>query len=276
MLKNKSIGFIGAGSMAEAILKGLLTGKLVNPENVFMVNRQNQIRLNELSQRYGLNLNRQKDDYVARADIVILAVKPKDVIEVLQKWGNRLQNGQIFISVAAGISTELIENYIQNEVSVVRVMPNTSCAVGLSATAISAGKRATDHAIEATREIFSRIGSVVLVNEALMDTVTGLSGSGPAYIYYLVEALESAGVSAGLHPQTARLLTVQTLLGAAQMLLQSGKDASELRKEVTSPGGTTMAGLKALKEYQVDEAMKMAVFRARDRAGQLGKQLASI
>lgn len=276
MLKNKTIGFIGAGSMAEAIVKGLLSGEMVNPENVFLVNRNDQIRLNGISQRYGLTLNRQTDEYVAQADIVILAVKPKDITEVLQKWRKRLQNRQILISVVAGISTELIENYIQNEVSVVRVMPNTSCAVGLSATAISAGKRATNNAIELAREIFSSIGSVVLVNESMMDTVTGLSGSGPAYIYYLVEALESAGVSAGLHPQTAKLLTVQTLLGAAQMLLKSGKDASQLRKEVTSPGGTTMAGLKALKEYQVDEAMKVAVFKAKERAGQLGKQLASL
>ncbi|MBA4601081.1 pyrroline-5-carboxylate reductase [Thermoactinomyces mirandus] len=276
MLKNKTIGFIGAGSMAEAILKGLLSKNMVNPENVFLINRKDQSRLSEISQKYGLILGRQKAEYIAGADIIILAVKPKDVTEVLQRWGNRLQDGQIFISVVAGISTELLENYIQNRVSVVRVMPNTSCAVGLSATAISGGKRATNRAIDVTCEIFSSIGSVVLVNESMMDTVTGLSGSGPAYIYYMVEALESAGVSAGLHPQTARLLTVQTLLGAAQMLLKTGKDASELRKEVTSPGGTTMAGLKALKEYQVAEAMKVAVFKAKERANELGKQLASL
>ena len=275
MLESKTIGFIGAGSMAEAILGGLITENKVKPHQVCIVNRENHVRLKELCQRYGLDLSKQKEENVADADIVILAVKPKDMIDVLQKWGRCLKDGQILISVAAGIPTELIENYIQNKVSVLRVMPNTSCHVGLSATAMSQGSRATRQAVEITRQIFSTIGLVIVVEEALMDAVTGLSGSGPAYIYYLVEALESAGVSAGLNKKTARMLTVQTLLGAAHMLLESGKDAKELRQEVTSPGGTTMAGLQALSDYRVDEAVKIAVLKAKERADELGKQYAS-
>lgn len=275
MLENKTIGFIGAGSMAEAILGGLITKNKVKPGQVSMVNRENQMRLKEICQRYGLDLNRQKEEIVAHADIVILAVKPKDVIDVLRKWGKSFQEGQILISVAAGIPTELIENYIQNQVSVLRVMPNTSCRVGLSATAMSKGSRATREAVEITRLIFSTIGLVIVVEETLMDAVTGLSGSGPAYIYYMMEAMESAGVSAGLNGETARMLTVQTLLGAVHMLLHSGKDAKELRQEVTSPGGTTMAGLQALSDYRVDEAVKAAVLKAKERASELGRQYAS-
>ena len=275
MLEQKTIGFIGAGSMAEAILEGLITEKKVKPHQVSMVNRQNRARIKEICQKYGLDGERQNEENVTGAEIVILAVKPKDAAGVLRKWGERLQDGQILISVVAGITTEFIENYIQNRVSVMRVMPNTSCRVGRSATAMSKGSRATREAVEITREIFSTIGLVVTVEEALMDAVTGLSGSGPAYIYTMTEAMESAGVSAGLDPETARILTLQTLLGAAHMLMESGKDARQLCEEVTSPGGTTMAGLQALRDYRFDEAVKAAVLKAAKRAGELGKQHAS-
>lgn len=275
MLAHKTIGFIGAGSMAEAILEGLITEKKVKPHQVSMVNRQNRTRIKEICQKYGLDWTKQSEENVAGAEIVILAVKPKDTVEVLKKWGERLQDGQILISAVAGITTEFIDNYLQNRVSVMRVMPNTSCRVGRSATAMSKGSRATREAVEITREIFSTIGLVVMVEEALMDAVTGLSGSGPAYIYTMTEAMESAGVSAGLDPETARILTVQTLLGAAYMLMESGKNARQLCEEVTSPGGTTMAGLQALRDYRFDEAVKAAVLKAAKRAGELGKQHAS-
>lgn len=275
MLAHKTIGFIGAGSMAEAILEGLITEKKVKPHQVSMVNRQNRTRIKEICQKYGLDWTKQSEENVAGAEIVILAVKPKDAAGVLRKWGERLQDGQILISAVAGITTEFIDNYLQNRVSVMRVMPNTSCRVGRSATAMSKGSRATREAVEITREIFSTIGLVVMVEEALMDAVTGLSGSGPAYIYTMTEAMESAGVSAGLDPETARILTVQTLLGAAHMLMESGKNARQLCEEVTSPGGTTMAGLQALRDYRFDEAVKAAVLKAAKRAGELGKQHAS-
>jgi pyrroline-5-carboxylate reductase len=153
-------------------------------------------------------------------------------------------------------------------------MPNTSCAVGLSATAICSGRYVRPEQLEIARRIFLSIGSVVVVEESLMDAVTGLSGSGPAYVYYIVEALEAAGISAGLSPETARALTIQTLLGAAQMLVKTGKAADELRREVTSPGGTTMAGLEVLNQYQLDEAVKKAVLRAKQRSMEMGRQIA--
>jgi pyrroline-5-carboxylate reductase len=274
MLKDRTIGFIGAGSMAEAILAGLLQQKEVSPKNISMINREDQERLKELTEKYQLDETKQRIETVAKSDILILAVKPKDVPEVLQNWGHLFFEHQLLLSVAAGISTSLIEQHVNERMAVIRVMPNTSCAVGLSATAICPGSRVSPEQLEVARRIFRSIGYVIVVEESLMDAVTGLSGSGPAYVYYLAEALEAAGISAGLSPETSRALTVQTLLGAAQMLLKTGKAAEELRREVTSPGGTTMAGLEVLDQYQLDEAIKKAVLKAKARSSEMGQQIA--
>jgi pyrroline-5-carboxylate reductase len=272
MLRECAIGFIGAGAMAEAILEGLLKRREITSSQVSMVNRGDRDRMSTLVKRYGLEAAKQTIDHVALADVVILAVKPKDAEEALTFWQNRLRPGQLLISVVAGITTQTIEEFVHNRVAVVRAMPNTSCAVGLSATALCGGRAVTEQQFAMAERIFMSVGSVVRVDESAMDAVTGLSGSGPAYIYYMAEALQTAGMHAGLPAETARQLTVQTLLGAAHMLMESGKEAEQLRREVTSPGGTTMAGLEVLRRFDVAEAMKMAVLRAKERAGEMGKR----
>lgn len=276
MLKGKKIGWIGAGAMAESILAGLIEKGEVNTRHICLVNKQDEERLQELSRRYELDPNNHRREQILQSDIVILAVKPKDMAEVLKTWGSQFRQGQLIVSVVAGISTNVIENACKEKVAVIRVMPNTSCAVGLSATALCSGRWVKEEDLEIARHIFSVIGSVMVVKEEMMDAVTGLSGSGPAYFYYMVEALESAGIHAGLTPETARDLTVQTLLGAAHMLIQTGKEASELRNEVTSPGGTTMAGLEVLNQYRFNEAVIQAVLKAKERSKEMGKQFASL
>jgi len=273
MLNGCNIGFIGAGSMSEAILEGLFSKGKLESGRVFMMNRTNAGRLRELAKKYGLSDNQLDPHQVHQADILILAVKPKDVPDVLEEWGSQWNKRQLLISVAAGISTALIEGGCAEKLPVIRAMPNTSCAVGLSVTAIARGTWARKEHVDAAIEIFSSIGSVYPVEETLMDAVTGLSGSGPAYIYYMVEALEAAGVQAGLQRETARALSVQTLFGAAHMLIETGKAAQDLRREVTSPGGTTMAGLEVLNQYRLNEALKQAVLRAKERSREMGEQL---
>jgi len=162
---------------------------------------------------------------------------------------------------------------IAAEIPVIRAMPSTSCTIGLSATALCAGKWAKPADMEAARYLFSAIGSAVIVDEEAMDSVTALSGSGPAYIYFMVEALERAGVEAGLSKEISRELTLQTLLGAAHMLMETREEPAELRRKVTSPGGTTMAGLEELKRRRFDEAIKSAVLRAKSRSRELGNLL---
>lgn len=271
MLKNSRLAFIGAGSMAESILTGLLGKSEVKPNQISIINRSDQVRLELLSKKFGLDRESHLRQKIYESDIIFLAVKPKDMHEVMQEWGRRFRSGQLLISVVAGIPTSFIENRLTEQVKVIRVMPNTSCTVGLSATAICRGKWVTDRELELAHHIFSSIGSVKVVDEEMMDAVTGLSGSGPAYVYYLVESLESAGIHAGLESATARHLAIQTLLGATEMLLRTGKEAAQLRQEVTSPGGTTMAGLEVLNQYRFREALVEAVFRAAERSKEMGE-----
>jgi pyrroline-5-carboxylate reductase len=257
MLDGMRIGFIGAGAMAEAIIAGLLANREVKPEQFSLVNRLNRERLLRLARKFGLSVEQLGEEAVLRSDVIILAVKPKDVVEVLRKWGDRFRPSQLLISVAAGIRASLIEQFMSGAVPVVRAMPNTSCAVRLSVTALCSGSHANKSHLDLARKIFSAIGSVFIVKEEMMDAVTGLFGSGPAYVYAMVEALEKAGVTAGLQPETARSMTVQTLLGAAHMLIETGKSPDELR------------------QYRFDEAVVKAVERARERAREMGEQAAA-
>lgn len=185
MLSNKTLGFIGAGAMAEAILAGLVKQPSIVSDRISIINRKNRDRLALLANKYQLQLDQCHAKNVMSANVVILAVKPKDVQSVLQDWGEKFQKGQLIISVVAGIQLSDIENFVGHGVSVIRAMPNTSATVGCSATAISAGTWATGQELEIAKQIFSTVGTVITVDEDLLDAVTGLSGSGPAYVYYL-------------------------------------------------------------------------------------------
>jgi len=262
--------------MAEAIIAGILKRERFAPENVYAVNRSNRARLAELAQRYRIHADpEQKERYVREADILILAVKPKDIPATLAEIRPCTNPGQLVISVAAGVRTQAISMLLEHGAPVVRTMPNTSAAVGLSATGICGGSTAAPEHVKKAADIFASVGQVFEVREELMDAVTAVAGSGPAFIYYVVEAMIRGAVQAGLDEATGKALVLQTLAGASAMLLQSGKSPATLREEICSPGGTTLAGLGVLEARETDEAfvacIEAAVNRARELADALGK-----
>lgn len=276
MLQGKTIGFLGAGSMAEALMRGLLIEGVVRPDQVLVTNRSNRERLSSLSRQFGVGFASAKEGLVRESDILVLACKPKDVAGLLAEVGGATRPGQILLSVAAGVSTAFLASAVSEGVQVVRAMPNTSCQVGESATAICLGPGAGDEARAVAHAILGAVGRVFEVSEPLIDAVTGLSGSGPAYVYLMIESLVEAGRSVGLPEAVARELAVQTLKGAAKMLDETGEDPAQLRQKVTSPGGTTMAGLDELNRSGFPQAVVRAVARATERSRELGAMVAAL
>jgi pyrroline-5-carboxylate reductase len=269
---SQRLGFLGAGSIVEAMLSGILKKQLLPADQILITNRSNRDRLHQLSETFGVATHTDKADVIRNADILVLAMKPKDAADACRSYRGLIRRDHIVISVIAGVSTGLIGEWLGVDCPIIRAMPNTSSAVGLSATGIAANTVATDEHLQLATRLFESIGSVYTVAEEELDIVTGLSGSGPAYIYYLVEAMEGAGATAGLSREMARQLTVQTLLGAAQMLIHSSEEPSLLRQKVTSPGGTTQAGLEVLESFRFQQAIASAVLRAAERAKELGAQ----
>ncbi|MGE7601336.1 pyrroline-5-carboxylate reductase [Peribacillus sp. NPDC097675] len=274
----KKIACIGAGSMAEAIISGLVTQQVINSADIYVTNKSNDERFTYLRDQYGITTTRSLPELLSGANIVVLAVKPKDILATMQSIKEYIREDMLFISVVAGVHTASLEGIAAKQVAIIRAMPNTSAAVGKSATAISANTHTTDSQLKTAITLFETVGSVAIVEETQLDAVTGLSGSGPAYIYYLVEALEKSAESIGLDAITAKQLILQTLTGAAEMLQKSPKTPAVLRKEVTSPGGTTEAGLKALEAQQVQEAfiscVQEATAQSKRMGNQIGKELA--
>lgn len=262
------IGFIGAGSMAEAMIAGLIKGGLFQPEQIIVANRSNKERLQELTKKYGIETTHNKKKVVQEAKTIVLAMKPKDIkagIDGIQDY----IDGQLIVSVLAGISIETMTSLLGKRAAIIRAMPNTSAAIAKSATAIAASEDVTMAQIKKCQTLFEAIGICKLVEESHLDAVTGLSGSGPAYVYFLVEAMEKAAVEVGLEPDVARELIVQTLLGASEMIASSDKNPSQLRKEVTSPNGTTEAGITILQQKGFEEALISCVKRATERSHEL-------
>jgi len=266
------IGFLGAGSITECIVAGLLKKNLLTPEQILLTNRNNQERLAQLAETFGVKVTTDKREVGRTADILILAIKPKDAAEAIMELRGSLHPGQLVISVIAGVSTALIEEWLGISCPIIRTMPNTSAAVGLSATALACNRHVSEEQFRIASRLLEAIGKVYKVKEEELDIVTGLSGSGPAYIYYLVEAMIAAGTKGGLSPEVSRQLTLQTVLGAAHMLLDTNQDPALLRRQVTSPGGTTQAGVEVLESYQFKEAVISAILRATERSRELGEQ----
>jgi len=269
VLKQKRIGFIGAGNMAEALCRGILRSGLVAPDAVCASDIsearrgffRSELRVEAISDNKAL---------AARSDIVILAVKPQQMPEVLDQIGSCLTGAHIAITIAAGVRTGRIESAARAPVRVVRVMPNTPMLVGCGMAALCAGRHATREDLDIAAEIFLSAADVVFVEESMMDAVTALSGSGPAYFFFFVEALIDAGVAEGLTPEVAARLARQTCLGAGQMLVESEEAPAELRRKVTSPGGTTEAALKQMAMDAVKEDIVRAVRAAAARSRELG------
>lgn len=273
MLEGKTFFFLGAGNMCESMIKGILSAGSIRPGDIHVANRKNQERLNYLRNYYGIMPVIDKQRAVAAADIVVLAMKPQDVFNALAEIKDSIGTNQLIISVLAGMPTSLIEESLNLAIPVVRAMPNTSCAVLESATGLSGGRYTTPEQLSLGEEIFKMMGAVVVVEEHLLDAVTGLSGSGPAYIYYLVEAMEKAGETAGIPRQLARPLVLKTLLGAAKMLMETGENPEELRRRVTSPNGTTMAGINELDKGDFQNTISNAILQATRRSQELGRAL---
>ncbi|TNP06115.1 pyrroline-5-carboxylate reductase ProI [Bacillus pacificus] len=269
----QNISFLGAGSIAEAIIGGLLHANVVKGEQITVSNRSNETRLQELHNKYGVKGTHNKKELLTNTNILFLAMKPKDVAEALTPFKEDIHNNLLIISLLAGVSTHSIRNLLQKDVPIIRAMSNTSAAILKSATAISPSKHATKEHIQTAIALFETIGLVSVVEEEDMHAVTALSGSGPAYIYYVVEAMEEAAKKIGLKEDVAKSLILQTMIGAAEMLKASEKHPSILRKEITSPGGTTEAGIEVLQEHQFQQALISCITQAAQRSHNLGKTL---
>lgn len=271
MISDNLVYFLGAGAMAEAMIKGLLEQQVLPREQITATDIRPE-RCLELAEKYGIATECQATaERLVQATIVILAFKPKDLAPALATYRAYLHQGQLVISLLAGMPTPQIGQYLPQRTPVVRAMPNTAASVGLAATAICAGQYAKPEHLALAETLFAAMGIVQQVAEPMMDAVTGLSGSGPAYVYLLAEAMLAGGMAAGLDGSTARALTEQTLVGAARMLQVSDRTPAELRQQVSSPGGTTLAGLQALAEHHFTEAVQDAILRATERSRDLAR-----
>ncbi|MHB9094736.1 MAG: pyrroline-5-carboxylate reductase [Eubacteriales bacterium] len=265
----KNIGFIGAGAMAEALIKGILRNGIAKAADVWASDKS-QARGRYLCEQYGINFLENNKDLIKKVDVVVYAVKPFVLGDVLTEISTWVAPGQLHISVAAGISLEFIEKNLPAGIPVVRVMPNTPCLVGAGASAYSLGKAAGPDQENLVKEILQSTGVSIKVPEHLMNAVTGLSGSGPAYVFLILESLIDGGVKAGLPRDVASLLATQTLLGAARLVQETGEHPARLKDMVTTPGGTTIAGLHALEQGKLRATLMDAVLAAARRAEELG------
>ncbi|MCM3730594.1 pyrroline-5-carboxylate reductase [Fictibacillus nanhaiensis] len=270
VVKKEKITFIGAGAMAEAIMEGLIKTNKWQADLITIKNRNNAERLNELQNKYGVIPAATIKEALSEADIIFLAVKPKDASQAVKNLEPFIKKEQLVISVMAGIPTEKITEWTKKENPVLRAMPNTSASIGYSATALSKGAFASASHVQKAVELFETIGTVTLVPEDKLHIVTGLSGSGPAYIYYIAEAMQKAAEELSLSQEEAKTLISQTLLGASLMLKNTSESPVELRRKVTSPGGTTEAGIGKLDQYQVHDAFLACIKKAVKRSEELG------
>ncbi|HBG04532.1 MAG: pyrroline-5-carboxylate reductase [Geobacteraceae bacterium GWC2_58_44] len=243
MHKDKRTGFIGGGNMAEAIIKGLLAGGV--PAADLAVSEPSESRRNLLSERYGIQTICDNAALCEISDTVIVAVKPQMCSQALKDIDGAV-DGKLFISIMAGVKSYAIEGMLGSRARVVRVMPNTPALVLAGATAISRGSHATDEDLSLTRRIFDLVGTTCMVDEKLLDAVTGVSGSGPAYVLTFIEALSDAGVKHGLSREAATALATQTVYGTAKLLLETREHPAVLKGHVASPGGTTIAAMHSL------------------------------
>lgn len=266
--KRQKISFLGGGAMGEALIAGLLREGVTDASDI-SVSDISVERLNYLKNRYGVIPVDNNITAVASADIVVLAVKPFVLLPALKEAATAARRTQTFISIAAGVTIAQLQDCFAAPVPVVRAMPNTPCLVGQGATALCPGQYATEEHIEKALAIFSASGRAVVLREDLIDVVTGLSGSGPAYMFVLLEGFIDGAVRLGLPRDIAGQLITQTMLGAAKMVLDTGEHPGKLKDMVTTPGGTTMAGLFALEDGGVRALMMKAVEAAAKRAGEM-------
>ncbi len=267
-----TIGFIGGGNMAEALIKGIIAAGIYQPENIFVSDIRKE-RLDFLAKEYNVQPVNKNTDLAVKVDTVVLSVKPQNMTDALKSIKDAIQQKTLIISIAAGVTTAKIAAAL-GDVAIVRVMPNTPALIGQGASALFANRNAKSM-LDKAMAIFSAVGKAVTVeDEGLIDTVTAVSGSGPAYFFLLMEEMIKAGISLGLSESVAKDLVLQTAKGAGLLAVEAdkrGESPAELRKKVTSPGGTTEAALKIFTENKIGEIISAALTKARDRGKELAK-----
>ncbi len=273
MLQEKRIGFIGSGNMGEALVSGLVLSKAAKPDNIFCSDIDEDL-LKNVKDKYGVNTTTDNMIAAQKADIVIYCTKPQILGMVLKQTAPALNTSKLIISIAAGVPLAAIASGLHQELRLIRVMPNICAFVKESATAIAAGEYATKDDIALARAIFDSVGRTVFIQEnVLMDAITGLSGSGPAYIFTIVDAMADAGVKMGLSRKDSLFLSTQTVLGAAKLLLESKEHPGQLKDRVASPGGTAIAGIHTLEQGGLRTTMINAVESATKRSKELGDMM---
>jgi len=270
----KVLGFLGAGNMAEALIKGILQAGLFPPQDILAADLR-AARTGELSARYGIGTARQNTEVAQRSDILIIAVKPQVIPGVLREIAAVADATKLLISIAAGVPLSALETGLNpggdRRLRIIRVMPNTPALVQEGAAALAGSAHASEQDLQAALNIFNAVGKTFILNESLMDAVTGLSGSGPAYICSMLEALSDAGVKMGLPRDVSAQLSLQTIIGTARLIEQTGDSPAVIRERVASPGGTTIYGLHALERGQFKNTIINAVEAATERSTELGQ-----
>lgn len=269
-IKTKKVGFLGVGNMGEAIVKGLLRTGLVAADAIAATDVRRD-RLEQMARQYGVRAMSSNVELVAWSDVIILAVKPQTMAAVLKEIAPAVDASKLLISIAAGVPTKLIRDQLGKSARLIRVMPNTPALVLEGATAIARAEGLGPDDLDVAQELFGAVGRHVVLEEEALDAVTGLSGSGPAYVAIVIEALADGGVKMGLDRATALTLAAQTVLGSARLILETGTHPGQLKDMVASPGGTTIAGIAALEAGGIRHTLVSAVEQATLRSRELGK-----
>jgi len=264
----KTFGVIGIGNMAEAIVGGALKKGALTKENV-VVCEKDEARRTLMQERLSLSCDATFEQ-VASCDIIMLSVKPQHTQEVLEALKSHIDDTTAILSIVAGVTTDTMDQYLDCKGRIIRTMPNTPLLVGRGVTAISQGPRATEADLTWSQQFFAQLGLSVIVPENQIDTIAAISGSGPAYFFYIVEALVTAGVSFGLDPDMALQLSTETCAGAAKLIAASDKSPEELRRNVTSPGGSTAEAIAVFDQEKMQETIAKGVAAAIKRNGELG------
>jgi len=272
MLKEKKIGVIGTGNMGEALISGLIYSRSSIPKNVICSDIRKD-KLKSIKGAYEVATTGNNLDVVKASEIVIYAVKPQIMASVLKETAASLDMSKLVISIAAGVPLVAIESCLNKDLRLIRVMPNIAASVKEGAAAVAAGKHALKNDLKMAKAIFDSVGKSVIIEEELMDTITGLSGSGPAYIFLIVDALADAGVKMGLAREDALFLSSQTVLGAAKLLMETNEHPGKLKDKVTSPGGTAIAAIHTLEQGGLRTTLINAVEVATKRSRELGEMM---
>jgi len=271
MLKNKKIGFIGSGNMGEALISGLVLSRSTSPENIICSDIREE-PLKDMEEKYGITTTTSNIEVVKESEIIIYATKPQILAKVFKETTDFLDKSKLVISIAAGVPLAAIASGLKKELRLIRVMPNICAFVKESATAIAAGEYVINGDIEIAKAIFDSVGISVFIEEnVLMDAFTGLSGSGPAYVFLIIDAMADAGVKMGLSRRDSLLLSAQTVMGSAKLLLETNEHPGQLKDRVTSPGGTSIAGIHTLEQGGLRTTIMDAIETATNRSSELGQ-----